>query len=381
MKNGRLAFRHLLAILILLLVIGRTYFYPILPENFFVGHLLNLIRGLVLLKLITDIFPLGLPKNETFLGIVVFMGVAFLFTRDLNFLTVFAILLSFREYSFSTLIKSFLYINVFYLAWIFLFSAMGVFPNATIVFEGRSRQLLGFNNPNAAMRASFNIWVGFIYVYWRKFTWNKARKLESLIYLGAAIIFPMITFYLTRSRMAMIAIVGGVLFFLLSKSMLINKRFFRFMLTALPWFLTGISLILGLFFADSQLMINRVFSYRPHLWGVILRQQRYPINFWGYHSAILHHMFDRGTRLVLDSTYLNLLTVNGIGVFLIFMGLLSYLLYDKAKNKDMATLFVLVTILIYGFGENVFFDVGTNPLFFMIYPACEKLNALKWKRG
>jgi len=370
-------FRHRLGILLLFFIIGRTFFLHIPPISPFMVHLLTVIRVLALLKIALDLWDEDIPKNIPFLGFLSFVVISFFVRRDWNVLSNFLILFSFRTFSFKALLKYFFYFNTLFLFIILTSSQVGILENRFYLsITGQPRYFLGFSHPNAAMRAALNVWVAFVFFYWNRLT----ARFKSLPFWLFALALPSIFFILTFSRMSFLGILFGSFFFLLAKKVDFNRKIFKFSLALLPMGLTILTFIMALLFYEQPLL-NRFFSYRPMFWNYILTLDSHPIRFFGYHPAVLHHLFN-GNRLILDSTYLNWLLIDGLGMSIIYLGIFSFLLYDSAHKNNKPLLFLLVTLLTFGFGENVFFDIGTNPLFFLIIPACGQLqlNFLKRKR-
>jgi len=369
--------RHHLGILLLFFIIGRTFLFPIGLFAPIVAHALTIIRILALFKIALDLWDEDVPKNLPFLGFFSFVIISFFIRGDWNILSNFAILFAFRTFSFKALLKYFFWFNSFFMLLILSLSQIGILENQFHVSDsGNLRYFLGFNHPNAAMRAALNVWVAFVFFYWKRLTF----KIKNLPFWIFVLAIPIIFFRLTFSRMSLIGILVGAIFFTLAKFVDFNKKSFKVSFALLPTLLTILTFVMALVFYSNQ-FLNRFFSYRPMYWNYILTLDSHPIRFFGYHPTVLNNLFN-GNRLILDSTYLSWLMVDGFGMFLIYFGIFSFLLYDSAHKNNKPLLFLLVTLLTFGFGENVFFDIGTNPLFFLIIPACGQLqlNFLKRKR-
>jgi len=357
--------------MILGLVLSYTYFSSVFFDNEAIFLLLQLARVFAFLKILFDIFTLGKPKNFFFNGLLIFAIIALLFTWDFNIISHLMIALAFRTEKIDSIIKKFFLINSALLFGIMLMSQIGIISGDVWIEAdiNRTRHLLGFDNPNMPMRSFFNIWISFIYLYW-----NKTRSEEYWVAATVVgLVLPFTFLQLTDSRMPMVSIIMGLLLLVVLPFVNLNKKSIKISLASIPIILTGMSLVVAHRFGQHN-FLNRVLSDRPRFWNNLLTQPTYPLRFFGHHGTILHYLYN-GERLILDNSYLYVLWVQGIGIFLIIFAILTYLIYHLAVKNDKRMLFLIIMILIYGFGENVFFDVGSSVLFFLIYSACEQLQS------
>ena len=351
---------------ILIFLFSRTYISAIwgLPD---VRWLLHLTRIIAFAKIGLDIFQVGFSKNWIFNGLILFAMIAFIFTQDFNLLSHLLILLALRTEQVDHVIKKAFWINSVLLFSIILLGQLGVIHAHVWIESNRTRHLLGFDNPNMPMRSFFIVWASFVYIKWEKFLFKHHWKSSLVI----GVILPVVLLQLTASRMPMMSMVLGYFLILLLSITDTNKKLIKLGLTSIPIFFTIMSIVIGKAFGDS-LFLNSMLSSRPRFWNSMIMQTEYPLKFFGYHGMILHQLYD-GDILILDNSFLYVFWVQGIGFFIIFFALLTYLIYHAATQNNKKMTFLILMMLIYGFGENIFFDMGASVVFFLIYLACEEL--------
>jgi len=369
-KSTKEQIRHLFSWIILSLLFSYTYISAVwgLPNMLW---LLHLTRMIALVKIGLDIFQIGFSKNWVFNGLILFAMLAFFSTRDFNLLSHLLILLALRTERFDHVIQKAFWINSVLLFAIILLGQLGIIHTHVWFELDRTRHLLGFDNPNMPMRSFFVVWVSLIYVKWDKFLFKSHWSLALVI----GVVFPVVFLQLTDSRMPMMSMVLGFFLLLLLSITDTNKKLIKLGLTSIPIFLTIMSVVIGKAFGDGG-FLNSMLSNRPRFWNVMIVQTDYPLRIFGHHGMILHQLYD-GDSLVLDNSFLYVLWVQGIGFFIIFFALLTYLIYHAATKNDKKMIFLTLMMLIYGFGENIFFDMGASVIFFLIYSACEELLSFK----
>lgn len=366
---------------ILVFVLLRTYLLAIFPSSFWLSQLLPLTLVLVIIKILSDIRLYGFSRNKVFHLLFLLITILTFFTRDFRPLSNLLIVFSLRTWSFKEIVRHFFWIALFIFTSIVFMGILDVIPNH-VWFDGvRYRRFIGFANPNTAMQMALLIWVSYLYLSWDDLF--KKKNLLKTIVMGIG--FPIIVWYLTQSRMPLLALFSGIFVLLIYHIKLPQrvKPVLKWLFALIPFSLFLLSVLIGIMF-DSNQVLNSLLSKRPYLWGYMLNQTQYPVNLVGYHFNILEnlHCSLEGlcTSLILDNSYLYLLTVRGVLVFIIFLFLYSYLLYKETADNCGKNVFILMTLLVYGFGENIFISVGTNMLFLMIYQASKHLTDKLFKK-
>ena len=369
-----------IGVLIFVFVLLRTYLLAIFPYSALLLYLLPLTLILVIFKISSDVRLYGLSRNKVFYILFLFTMVLTFFTRDFRPLSNLLIVFSLRTWEFKKVMRYFFWTALLIFFGIVFMGMVGITPNH-VWFDGiRHRRFIGFANPNTGMQMTLLIWTSYLYLNWT----NLFKKVSILKTALIGAVFPMVIWYLTQSRMPLIAFLAGTFVLLAYRTKLpqISNPVLKWIFALIPLFLSILSMVMALVFGSHQ-FLNNLLSTRPYLWSQMLNQVQYPVNLVGYHFNILENLYcDSGIciPLILDNSYLYLLTVRGVLMFVVFLFLFSYLLYKETADNCGQNVFILITLMVYGFGENIFISIGTNVLFFMLYSASKNLTDILFKK-
>ena len=381
-NNKSTQFNDYLGTCILLFVVLRTYLLAIFPGSFWLAQLLPLTLLLVVAKIVSDVRHYGLSRNKVFHLLLLLTAVLTLFTRDFRPFSNLLIAFSFRTWPLKKVIRQFFWIMSLVFIGVVLMGHFNVVPNHSWFDGVRYRRFLGFSNPNSGMQMALLIWSSYLYLNWQVL-FQKSQLLKTI---AIGMIYPTLVWHYTQSRMPLLAFAAGLFILLLHQTKVLKKgkNSFKWLFAFVPIVLAVLSVVVALVSASGN-FLNHLLSMRPHLWGYMLEQTAYPVNLIGYHFNVLENLYysgsgQTGEPLILDNAYLYLLAVRGILMFVVMLLLYAAMFYKSIKQERSENVFLLTTLLVYGFGENIFISIGTNVLFFMLYWITQSLTHKFFKK-
>lgn len=317
----------------------------------FLHSYLNEIKFLSLLILaIGSIIKLGKMKIglKSFLIIVLLsvVGVYSYFkTDDTLFIKFFLVMLCASNIPFEKLVKYDLSIKLFLLFSLVFLYYLG-FTNSFVVMRGDLiRKSFGFYHPNTF--AMYLTLIYFEYIYLKRSNIRLGHVL-----LGFLIVFIILKF--SDSRTAVLCLLLFILF-LVGKKMLKGIMKSRICFVFIKnFFLIGtiVTILLTTMYLNHDLFarkLNELFSYRLYLQGIYLSE--YDIHFLGNSITYIS---------TLDSAYLKLLLNFGVAVSLLIDYIYRNIIKKAYQNKDYMMCVIFIIFMVYGFMENLMFDISYN---------------------
>lgn len=208
--------------------------------------------------------------------------------------------------------------------------------------------VLGFTNPNKTSFHLFTILAGFLYITKD----SKYRFNNYLITLAIAVIF----YRYTHSR-ALLATMYAMSLYVVPKCVYdFTIQKFKFAIFSIPWaFFTG-SVFLAFYYNHTE--VNDFSSTRLALWNKALSMMtRYifgDMNVFNYKEVF--------ARFTVDSDFINALYAFGIvGAFVSF-SFIGYCLYVMLIKRKYTEMVIVISILVYGLFEQVFFSCANFAL-------------------
>ncbi|MGY5266004.1 glycosyltransferase [Paraclostridium bifermentans] len=340
-------------------LLGKFYLSTLMPNNFPTKYLLILGVAISMIIVLNTVLVSGvhnyLLDNKIYLVFSFIILCISVYTGNGEWLYTVIILMGLKEYDFEEFMKSYLYISIIYFILIISLNLLGIKPT-NIFWDGTLKRYdLGFNNPNRAMFSVFTIWISYFYVKGKNL--NLRDKLVLLI-------LPILIYIPTRTRTAILTmIVISTLYMILNFVDIKNKKV-AISLASIPIVISSISFILGTVLFNNNLL-NNILSRRPEIWGIFLGNTEYPIKFLGYDNNIINIMA-KGANLTLDNAYISLIFKNGIVMYCIIIGVYTAMIYYLSKKGDKVSVILVVSILIYSFGESMLVDISSNPSLMLI---------------
>jgi hypothetical protein len=126
--------------------------------------------------------------------------------------------------------------------------------------------------------------------------------------------------------------------------------------------------------------LNVFLSGRPQIWHEIIYNSGYPIKFLGYDNNIIKvFSAKRGIQYALDGSFVSLLFINGILIFVALLLVYIYTIKHYLNKKDYFKILMLISLLTYCFIEPMFLDIAENITLFLIFEPLMKFNFGKFK--
>lgn len=317
----------------------------------FLHAYLNDIKFLSLLILMVgSIIKLGKMKIgfKSFLIILLLsvVGVySYLKTNDTLFIKFFLVMICASNIPFDKLVKYDLSIKLVLLFSLVFLYYLG-FTNSFVVMRGDLvRKSFGFYHPNTfAMYLTF---IYFEYIYLKK----SNIRLEHLLF-GFLIVFIILKF--SDSRTAVLCLLF-FLFFLVGKKIfkwIMKSRVCLLLIKNLFLIGTIVTIILTTMYLNHDLFarrLNELFSYRLYLQGLYLSE--YDIHLLGNNITYVS---------TLDSAYLRLILNFGVAISLFIDYIYRSIIKKAYKSNDYILCVIFIIFMIYGFMENLMFDIAYN---------------------
>lgn len=233
---------------------------------------------------------------------------------------------------------------------------------ATEFLHGRESNSMSYGHPNL-----FAMTVAICILLVLHTFWNSIKWWWGLIIIGIAIVVFMISLSLTGTS---VILVEGI--WCLAHYMIIQSENLRSITNLIMVVVSAISIVLMFCFAkligfseSFDLILLKYTAHRSHVSKRML--DMYPITLWG-------QKFDgRAGYEVLDNTYV--FTLLQLGIIMFCLLVIAYLccLIREYRRKDTRRLFIVTTLIIYGFMEQSFINPFIN--FSWLYIA-----DMVWKR-
>ena len=290
-----------------------------------------------------------------FLGLTV---VQFLLSKNITMFYTYYLCLALGFLDFRKLVKCFLVVNIGFFSLYLLMNFVGI--KGTEYIEGRND--FGFGNPNTAFINMFLIWSAYFY-----YVYNRKRIVDYILLF--LLIFLM--YSQTTTRTGLLTAIMTIIAFFILENMDLKKKFARIFVTVFPILMTGLSMIIAVFFSDNY-FINSILSHRPLYWHSYIMHPSKGINLFGYPSNIRDILFTQ--RMPLDSGYIWSLYSSGIVLYALLIAMICYTLYRLCVDNKKAEILIIVSLLIYCFAESIMIDVGTNVGLILIVSGVSGLN-------
>ena len=331
--------------------IVNTSFYSIYISSY-MKYIMILCTIILIFK---EILCKRLLKKEFFLLLICGFLLSFilLHVNGYAMFPLFFFIYSARNIDFKKITK-FTYILSFVLLLFIIASAYaGIIENYKIVTiemaRERTREYLGFRYPLFPQMILFNITACFLYTY----------KNKSLIIKGIILaILNYLVFLKTDSRLSCylsILLIIGVIFVQLKPNFLDNKKILCYIL-ALSFpicSILSIGMTLNYNINDSRMVkLDEFLGGRLHLGKNSFNE--YNINLFGNNTEYIGAGLDQyGRRTVgkynyVDCLYINMLEKYGLIFNIVFLSLLSYILYATYKTKNYVLFIILIGFALHG---------------------------------
>lgn len=345
--------------ILIIVLLGKFYLSTLMPNNFPTKYLLILGVAISMFIVINTIIfrsvKCYLYENRLYLIFAFIVLCISLYTGNGEWLYTVIILMGLKEYDFEEFMKSYLIISIIYFIVIITLNILGIKPT-NIFYDGSLKRYdLGFNNPNRAMFAVFIIWISYFYVK------GKFLSVKDKLIL---LILPVLIYIPTRTRTAILTMIVITIIFIILNFIDIKNKKIAISLSSIPLVISLISFTLATIFYNNPLL-NNILSRRPQIWGMFFGNSEYPIKLLGYDNNIVDIMANGG-NLTLDNAYISLLFKNGIIMYCIMMGIYTLMIYYLSKKGDKISIILVISILIYSFGESMFIDISSNPSLMLI---------------
>lgn len=324
-------------------------------DNIFLGA--NVVLGLASIY--------ATRKDSTWILRVISIGVAgCLFLATKNGMFLYGILgvcavCTDSETSFVTIAKRILTIEIFFFVLILILDLIGVIHSRVYyTSSGSTRYDLGFGNPNITAMRMFIIAICSMYIY-------KKEKYNKFLFIIATVIFPIIILYVTYTRTAILTyLVTYIAFSIYDKKFMKPFRKFKQLVLLLPVFLLGLSTVLAVYFGHNT-FLNKVLSRRPSIWHDFLFKFHCTPTLLGRNNSIVSIMHAKNYPL--DTSYISLISIDGILVTIIVLGGITWCMHLMLKNHLIVEVIFIASFLIYGFTETIMINPRRNVSLILVF--------------
>ncbi|MQB93615.1 hypothetical protein DN432_07430 [Lactobacillus reuteri] len=320
-----------------------TYYNHIIPKSLW--YIVCLIS--VFLLIIKEYLSLAIEKesiNTFFLfGIffLIFGGYILLKTEGFVFATSIIFIFSARDINFKRILKTFLFFSIFDFLLTYISYILGIIGSMSTIKDGLLRNSIGFTYASFPSQLLFHITCAFFVL--------KNKNLRNY-HLVVFLILNYVIYNVTRTTSPFLLICFLIMLLFMKINLHINifidHGFFTKFLSFSYWWSFFILLWLcfwapsGITFAVDKLVNNRLrlsangfYNFGVHLFG-----QKIDFN-------VLDSLGNYASNYnYIDSSYMNMLVVNGLIFFVIVMFLFTETLIESSKTK-LDTLFVVLVII------------------------------------
>lgn len=280
------------------------------------------------------------------------------FSGNQNFLLFILFFVNSSEIDFDKFLKYDLYIRALSLILVFLLFITGFSSDTVLYRDSIIRHSWGFYHPNTLGTLVFVIAAEFLYLKFREI------KLWDGIILSILIVF---IYVVPNSRTAVYSLLFMVIFiFINSKKSWFENRIVKMLAIASPFLFTFISYSI-VKFVDvgsqyystlNKFMSGRVRLYK-NLWDL------YSPTLFGQRIIELENEFSKNygsLQMYLDNAYLSLLLRYGLAMTFFFLLFFARIIKNAIKENKYEIAILVLTFLVYGLAENIYFRIEYSPL-------------------
>lgn len=287
-------------------------------------------------------------KQFCAIGAYALLMVLFLAQGNLSVASVFVMGMLALFLTVDDVMDAFLWAIVLGMVTAFGLTLIGVLPvyNTDINFW-----VFGFKNPNNVGYYLTVIFGLLLVKQWRRPTWALAIYFVTI---------TMIDWFWVEDRTAVLVSMVLVALRMISA---ILPRFFewrwsRFLITASPFLLTVLTVVIGKLYGVLDIIsaLSKVFTSRPAIWHFYMQNFSPKLFGSNIHGEIT------AFRGAFDGVFLYYPMTNGIIVTLLFLSLISGLLYFLLKAKRYDVVCFILGLLLFSFSENAPFFIYSSPL-------------------
>ncbi len=303
------------------------------------------------------------------LGILILFGIAFFFSRDVTLVKFILLIYAFKGVSFHNCVKVDLYVRAIGVITVLLLCKVGIIEDVLVTRGEIVRHSLGFYHPNVFGDNVVLLFFEYIYlqIYDKETSWK-----NIITYSAIGIALSIITYFVSNTRSAILAIFMILMGIIVKKCNIIeklkNNKTIKFIITNIFIILEIFTIIITISYYNNNFIgniVNKMFSLRLYYnvqffehFGIT----PFGVNFNGFSNS----------EMTLDMAYSNILIRYGIffTIFLciIFKKLLKYLY----NNKNYILLVIFLIFITNGLFENLWLRIEHNIFMLILYPVVEQ---------
>ena len=349
-------------------------------------HIIQIVGAtLAIIKILLDAFEIFKSKKKlkiNYLYLLFFLStlVIFYITKSKTIVYFDVFLLAAKDVDFNRILRSTL--RVLIVTFIFVLSCCfcGLIDDLTVIRVDIVRHSYGWNSPNCLILNVFEIISLYMYL-------NRRRL--NIFRFALCLLFLVLAYYVTNSRMGFLAGILLILIFMLLRYTKFSKLYdiFKYLVYALPTLLT--IMFIGLVFAFEKCQLyelddkltGRLFYSRNAIDEYKIKPFGTKIDFVGQQ---LEKEYTEGRVYnYVDNSYLKTLLNYGV-IFTLYLLIFLFLLNRHAyKRKDYYLLSIFVVAELYCFFDSWLIGIEFNPYLLLlasyIYPISYKTEKLKIK--
>ncbi len=293
-------------------------------------------------------------KQIVFISLFILMTIVTMFiSKDKNILKLVLLILAFKDLDFDRFIKKDFYFKISIIILLAILYFLGLTDNNLVYREGILRNSFGFKHPNNLGLYLMMICLDYYYMH-------KNNSIIKPVLLS--IIVCLLIYKFIDSRTTFIVIIGATILIIINKILknrVVNNRIVKFVSKNLFLILLIVSIVFVYLYQrgiNFTYTLNRLLTGRIYLNSLFLSQ--YPINFLG-HDILTNE------KLILDSSYFNILLKYGLICILFFYQVFNHTIKSAYKNKNYIMVIIFIVLLFYGFSESFLYKVSANA--FLLY--------------
>lgn len=345
----------------------------IINASFFASYINSKLKFIMLLCGIIIVFNEMLVKKIKlkelcFLFFCILLScILLIHTNGVQMFPVFLFLYGARHIKFDKIAKFTLIESCLLLMFIILSSKLGLILNYVEITGERMREYLGFRYALFPQMLMFNITAISLYIY---------RKRKSNVRFLILLVVNYWMFRKTNSRLSFyLAIILILAMFMLVKfpNILKKRKIFCFCMSFSFIFCSIFSIfIISNYDSSNNIMyeVNNFFGQRLYLGKISL--DKYNINLFGHDTEYVGNGLDiygnkdNETYFYVDCLYLNILEKYGLIFTVLFMLMLTYVLYKSWKSEDYGALVILSMFALHGLIDDLEIYLYYNTFWFII---------------
>ena len=360
-------FNFLFILFAVMAPISQSYFV----RMFNVTNIMFILRLILLLLATINIFvePQKIKNWLIFALIGIAAILSTFFSNEFNLLTIIIFVMSVRSKDVPKLIKFLGIGNLIGLTIIVFCSVLGILPNYIQFQTGRIRHSLGFLLPVHLSGFYMNFGLSYVYIYKDKFT----LKRLFIVVMPAFIIYLLSVGRASFYTLLLIAVITFLENHLKNRTKFILTNLTNHFAKLLYLFTFAISIIVGIFYRTSSLLIELNYMFTGRFYWFYLYWQRYSPKLFGQpllRVSIAQNRQTGARMMILDSANLTLLLENGIIMTVIVSVLIFMLISRLKKENDLTSLIIWVALI-------ATFPLGYTALFFWRNPLLFQFALLK----